>query len=45
MVTCNGYVWVAQDRRPPVVQMWEAGTRESVKFNYHILTVFLERAD
>ena len=30
LVSSHGYVWVSQDKRPPVVQMWEAGTREAV---------------
>jgi len=29
LVSSHGYVWVSQDKRPPVVQMWEAGTREA----------------
>ena len=33
LVSSHGYVWVSQDKRPPVVQMWEAGTREAVSIS------------
>ena len=35
LVSSHGYVWVSQDKRPPVVQMWEAGTREAVSITIH----------
>ena len=35
LVSSHGYVWVSQDKRPPVVQMWEAGTREAVSITVY----------
>ena len=29
IASCNGYVYVTHDKRPPLIQVWEAGTREA----------------